>query len=390
MKKHVFFYIILSIALYTFSTETTGVHVEKNLTFEQVRAKAKQENKFILMDCYASWCGPCKWMDKYVFSDSTVGAFYNANFVTCAYDMEKGEGLQLAKQFSIRNYPTYLIFSPAGQLVHRGLGSMEKEDFIKLGKAGINPETQYVTMRNQYSSTSSHTDSFLIKFCYAAADAQDDSIGRAALLEYLSRLGHLETPATIQLLYDLTQSVHDIGFEHLYQNKQAAIAALGEKKYTDFIEDMIYNEGRKKAKQGKGTPDFTAYVKQYLPEKAEMLTAEYELNNLKRSGQWKDYPANAEKFVKKYAWNDGELLNGIAWNIYENVKDKNALQLALQWALRSAELDNTYEVNDTVARLYLATGDSKNAKKYAAQAIILAQKAGESTEDLEEFLKAIK
>jgi thiol-disulfide isomerase/thioredoxin len=390
MKRFSLYLLAISLFAAVYGAESTGVIVEKSLTFEQVKAKALQESKFILMDCYASWCGPCKWMDKYIFSDPEVGKFYNANYVTCSYDMEKGEGLQLAKQFQIRNYPTFLIFSPAGELVHRGLGSMPAEDFIKLGKDGMNPETQYVSLRKQYNGSTTHTDEFLIKFCYAAAAAQDDSLAQAALQEYLAKQRNVDDPATIQMLYDLTHSASDIGFQHLFVNKPAAIKVLGEDAYNAFIEDMIYNEGRKKGKLGNGTADFTAYVKQYLPEKADMLTAEYELSNLKRAGKWKDYPALAEKFVKQYAWNDAERLNAIAWNIYENVSDKAELAKALAWALRAADLKNTHEINDTVAHLYLANGNDEKARKYTMAAIDQAKSHGESTTDLEEFLKSIK
>lgn len=35
-------------------------------TFEEALAKANKENKLLFVDCYTTWCGPCKQMDKYV------------------------------------------------------------------------------------------------------------------------------------------------------------------------------------------------------------------------------------------------------------------------------------------------------------------------------------
>jgi thiol:disulfide interchange protein len=49
------------------------------------------------MDAYASWCGPCKKMDKMVFTQAEVGEVYNSTFINTKFDMEKGEGVGMAK-----------------------------------------------------------------------------------------------------------------------------------------------------------------------------------------------------------------------------------------------------------------------------------------------------
>src|SRR3954471_13635384 len=68
-------------------------------TFAELLARAKKENKMIYIDCYTSWCGPCKWMAKNVFTNDTVADFYNNNFVNAKIDMEKGEGIELAQKY---------------------------------------------------------------------------------------------------------------------------------------------------------------------------------------------------------------------------------------------------------------------------------------------------
>ena len=46
----------------------------------------------IFLDAYASWCGPCKMLQKNVFTKKAVGDFYNSKFINVKMDMEKGEG----------------------------------------------------------------------------------------------------------------------------------------------------------------------------------------------------------------------------------------------------------------------------------------------------------
>ena len=42
---------------------------------------AKEKNKLIFLDIYATLCGPCKMLKRYTFTDSSVGDFFNKNFV---------------------------------------------------------------------------------------------------------------------------------------------------------------------------------------------------------------------------------------------------------------------------------------------------------------------
>src|ERR1700712_5787845 len=41
---------------------TGGMKFEHALNWTEIQAKAKAENKFIIMDCYTTWCGPCTYM----------------------------------------------------------------------------------------------------------------------------------------------------------------------------------------------------------------------------------------------------------------------------------------------------------------------------------------
>lgn len=106
-----------------------------NGTFKEARAKAKAEGKYVFLDAYASWCAPCKTMDKEVYSDSSVGLYFAEKFVSIKIDMEKGEGPELAKKLtSIDGYPSLLFFTPEGYLAKTVLGSRRTADFLAEAK----------------------------------------------------------------------------------------------------------------------------------------------------------------------------------------------------------------------------------------------------------------
>ena len=65
------------------------------------------------MDCYTSWCGPCKALAKNVFTQEKVGEFFNPRFINVKYDMEKGDGKMLNEKYKkyIVGYPTLLLLN---------------------------------------------------------------------------------------------------------------------------------------------------------------------------------------------------------------------------------------------------------------------------------------
>lgn len=106
-------------------------------TLKEAKAKAKKENKLIFIDCYTTWCGPCKSMAKKTFVNKEVGEYFNKNFICLKIDMEKGDGLTIGTSYSIEAYPTYLFIDSKGELKHRDLGYIDSERFIEVGKTAL-------------------------------------------------------------------------------------------------------------------------------------------------------------------------------------------------------------------------------------------------------------
>ncbi|MCC6514990.1 MAG: thioredoxin family protein, partial [Chitinophagales bacterium] len=182
--KNIFILIFVCMSTLTFA-EDTGMQFENGASWQQILDKAKKENKFIFLDAYASWCGPCKWMAKEVFPKPEVGEALNPNYVNAKIDMEKGEGIELAKKYNVRSYPTYLFFDANGELVHRSLGSMPAADFITLCNNTLDPEMQFITLKKKYESGVRDT-AFLRNFVENANNAQDES-AQPALKDYLQQ-----------------------------------------------------------------------------------------------------------------------------------------------------------------------------------------------------------
>lgn len=104
---------------------------------QEALAKARKENKAVFVDCYTSWCGPCKMMSSKVFPDKQAGDFFNPRFISLKIDMEKDEGKELAQKWGIRAFPTYLILDPQGEIVYTSMGYIAVEELIRRMNEGL-------------------------------------------------------------------------------------------------------------------------------------------------------------------------------------------------------------------------------------------------------------
>ncbi len=105
--------------------------------FNEALKQAAAQNKYLFVDAYATWCGPCKMLKSTTFKNKKAAEFYNANFINVAIDMEKGQGPELAAQWGMQAYPTLIIFNPKGKPVLGSVGYIKADDLIKFGEAGL-------------------------------------------------------------------------------------------------------------------------------------------------------------------------------------------------------------------------------------------------------------
>jgi thioredoxin 1 len=86
-------------------------------TLDAVLTKAKAEHKLVFMDAYATWCAPCKLMDKEVFTHSPTADFFNKNFISYKVNIEKNNGETLKLLYDISVLPTLLFLDANGKVL---------------------------------------------------------------------------------------------------------------------------------------------------------------------------------------------------------------------------------------------------------------------------------
>lgn len=382
MKKLI---LILLFIPFLGSAQDKGTHFEHGLSWQQVKEKAKKENKYLLVDCFTTWCGPCKYMSSNIFPQEKVGDFFNKNFVNVKVQFDKtkddneevkswyADADLINKEFKIRAYPTFLIFSPQGELVHRIVGGGEADAFIAKAKKALNPETQYYTMLKKYD-TANPSPEALKELVGIAESAYDDENAAKYATLYLATQKDLYTKANLEFLSKYTKNSKSKGFELILKDPKKVDAVLGKGKANEILGNVILNEN---VYPGLRKP--TANIDSLIA----VASAKYPTVDMRKSTdllriqfyqgtkKWDKFQPAVLDYMKKYGSEvTAEMLNSFAWAVFENCKDPDCVASALAWSKRSVEETQEKDpaILDTYANLLYKLG-----KK--SEAIAMQQKA---------------
>ncbi|WP_278379856.1 thioredoxin family protein [Chryseobacterium arthrosphaerae] len=359
--------------------------------FASILAKAKKENKLIFVDAYASWCGPCKLMVKNIFPLQSVGDYYNAHFINAKIDMEKGEGIDLAKKYNVKAFPTYLFIDGNGEAVHRTLGYVEEKDFIQFAKDAEDPNRRLTSLKQQFEKGEKAPE--FLKNLAVLTIYNDPEFAGKVLNRYFGQKAALDQE-DVQLLLSGVQTTESPLYKIFQDKKEDIQKFLPADRYEKFDKNIKLNTVAKKAynadtKTWNDSYFMTETQKFLSKEEADKILKRMKANRALKN---KDIPAY-EKLIMElyqdYSAASSEELNSLAWNFFENVSNKASLEKAIVWAQESVKKDQNYANTDTLANLYNKIGDKKNAKMWAEKSIEIAKSKGEDFSDTEKLLKSL-
>ncbi len=273
MKRSTLFFLMMGVSIWGICQDQ-GIHFSVDRSWKEVLAEAKMENKFIFLDCYASWCGPCKRMDQKVYVVDTVGRFFNENFICVKMQMDTsksdddvtrghyGDAHEMLMEYRVQAYPTFLFFSPEGTVVHRGLGYQDSAGIIKLGKAAIDPDQQYYTLLRRFQNGNSLRPIQVRDLAGMAKELNDDSLAHRIGNSYINGLSYEELfkPDNLEFMYYYTTTSKDRGFE-LCRDSAAEIekadTRMSKAVCRSLVIKVIYGEEiRPMETSDKGKPDW--------------------------------------------------------------------------------------------------------------------------------------
>lgn len=371
-----------------------GIQFTHN-SWSEIVAQAKKENKLIFLDAYASWCGPCKWMAKNVFTDNAVADFYNRTFVCAKIDMEKGEGIELAKKFSVLNYPTLLYIDAGEAIVHRTCGvdytAAASATFIHDGKDAIDPMRNIIGLRKNFETNTANSET---AYAYINALSRTCCPYGDELKKYFDTQKETELTSATNwgMISNFVNDPLSREFDYFFTNKDA----FAKQHTMDSVEHKIsdvFESGLQNSIRAQEDEKYLLIKKKLQTagiKNGETMLQKSDMDFYGRKKDWSQYAEAAKIYLNGNGKADVNRLNAAAWNFYENVNDKKLLTEAEVWVKNASAIENSYAINDTYAAVLYKLGKKNEAKTAAEKAIELAKKENTDFAGTSELLEKIK
>lgn len=398
--------IIGVIAVYT--AQCQGIRFEENLSWAQIQAKAKAENKYILMDTYATWCGPCKQMSVETFAQKEAGDFINNKFISVKVQMGQNKGdneyvkswykdaKAIGEAYEVRAYPTVLYFSPEGNIVHNVVGYQDVNRLIDEAKVALKKDDDYANKLAQFKKGTLDT-AYMRALVAKSKELKALKTARQVADKYISYFNKNDVLKKDNLIFIGMNLSSKSKYVDLFLKKPGKVDACVQKNWAEgSIMRMIYREEIDPLDKSE-TPDWESIEKKVVSKYGKLGEEQVWGNRMAYYSSLNDW-VNFGKYYKKYFEcaipheRSFIHINNMSWILFENVTDTAALNVGIKAMDFNLDRYERYHAGsiDTYANLLYKVGRKDEAIRWEDLARRISDNEKEYVETLEKMKAGIR
>lgn len=367
-----------------------GIHFEK-ASLSALMKKAEKEKKLIFIDVYATWCPPCRRMEKNVFPNDSVGDFYNSNFVSASFNFNDPADSAQIIRYEIGCFPTYLFLDAKGNLLHRASGEYPVADFIAIGKTTFNPQMRFSYFDQQFKSGKSSPEEML----HYLQIRHESYISIDSVLDTYMKTqpdNNLSSRANWNLLNTFHPSPSNYMFQYMVHHQQEFFEKYTKDSVVASI-NFIYSVAMNNTLFG--IPDTVQYLK--LRNEVREMQMTYmevqidlcDLDYYTISGNQQGFAKTACRMLRENNSASSMLTGILLYKFAHAETDTVSLDTAIYWAELAVKQEPNYYTTRDYALLLYKRGRMQEAETQALLAIKYAEEAHRDPYEEKEMIEKI-
>jgi len=400
MKKILNIGVLLLLAL---SVKSQGINFETNLSWNMIKEKAKKENKLIFVDVYATWCVPCKAMDKDIYTLAVVGNITNGKYISIKVQIDKTKednqhlkewysiSDSIKNKYEVTSVPSFLILTAEGKALNKEVGFLDANNLIQFLQNSLKNDQQYYTQIENLN-LGIYPYKLMPQLAIKAkkiGQANDSKIiSEKYINNYLLKLKENDfyTKENFEFITDFFGNTNSEIFKFFVKNQDKINQKIGIENKAQYSiryaisKDYLNNDSaRNEIWWNKIEKVLTAKFGQLGQEVVYGKRMVYYLEKKDSINFGKYYCKYFKTALERPEYN----INEVTWNLFQTVNDIEVLKFACDVVMKEsieAWYPNNAEAYDTYANLLYKIGRTKPAIDWEIKAVKL--KAGAPDEKL--------
>lgn len=384
-----FLYLLFLFVVLQQTVQAQNQFTTDGILYKTALENTKTQNKPVFVMLYADWCPHCNQMKKEVFSDAKVMDFLNKNYICIWKNIEKEEGIFLKNKFNTKSLPSFLFIDSNETLLYALKGELKNQEFLAEANYALNPKFQLPYLEKEFLADPGNSTKF---FAYLNTLKKGKDRTELSIPTHI----YLQTQSDAQLVSEenwrvIANGVTDINsreFQYVLKH-QKEFAAVASQNRVDRKVESIVNELLRPLVDNLDTVNYykqREVAKSIRLQKTDSLVFKFDLTLAERTEKWNFYKKVTLEDTQKLVWNDASFLKDIGQTYLKHISDSESLKKSISWVKHSLELNDSYDGNLLLARLYTKIKDKKSAVKYAKDAVAIGKEMTWNTKDADALL----